>query len=41
MYIAKEQQAHRYRKQTSGHQWGEGSGGHVRSMRFKNISCYV
>lgn len=26
MYIAKEQQAHRFRKQTNGHQWGEGEG---------------
>ena len=25
MYIAKEKQTHRYRKQTSGYQWEEGS----------------
>ena len=24
MYIAKQKQTHRYRKLTSGHQWGEG-----------------
>ena len=26
MYIVKQKQTHRYRKQTSGYQWGEGRG---------------
>ena len=27
MYITKQKQTHRHREQTSGYQWGEGSGG--------------
>ena len=30
MYVAKQKQTHRYRKQTSGYQWGEGRGAGAR-----------
>ena len=35
MYITKQKQTHRHRKQTSGYQWGEERGeGQIRGMRL-------
>ena len=39
---AKQKQTHRYRKQTSGYQWGKGRWvGHIRGMGLENINHYV
>ena len=42
MYVAKQKQTHRYRKQTSGYQRGEEKArGQVRGRRLRNINYYV
>ena len=42
MYIAKQKQTHRFRKQTSQYQWGEGTGeGHNRVMELINTNYSV
>ena len=42
MYITKQRQTHRYRKQTSGYQRGEGRGeGQGRDMRLRDTYPYV
>ena len=42
MYIAKQKQTHRYRKQTRGYQWGEGRvEGQVWDMGLKDTNCYI
>lgn len=42
MYIAKEKQTHRFRKQCSGYQWGAGKGqGKIRDMGFRNTNYYT
>ena len=42
MYIAKQKQTHRYRKQTSGYQWGEGRGEEqVKGMGLRDTNYYV
>ena len=41
MYIAKQKQTDRYRKQTSAYQWEEGRGeGHVRSNGLRGANYY-
>ena len=38
----KQKQTHRYREQSSGCQWGEGSGqGYDRGMRFRDTNYYA
>ena len=42
MYIAKQKQTHRYRKQISGYQWTEGSeAGQGRDMGLRNTNYCV
>ena len=42
MYIAKQKQTHRYRKQTSGYQWEEGRvEGQNRGMGLRDTNYYV
>ena len=42
MYIVKQKQTHRYRKQTSGYQCKEGSGeGQVRGMGLRDTNYHV
>ena len=42
MYVAKQEQAHRYRKQTSGYQWGEGRGkGQDRGKGLRDTNYYL
>ena len=42
MYITKQKQTHRYGKQTSGYQWGEGRGeGQARGRGLRDTNCYV
>ena len=42
MYTAKQTQGHRYRKQTSGYQWGERRGkGQDRGIRLRDTNYYV
>ena len=42
MSIAKQKQTHRYRKQTTIHQWGDGRGeGQDRGMGLRGINYHV
>ena len=42
MYRTKQKQIHRYRKQTSGYQWGEGrKEGQVKGMGLRDTNYYV
>lgn len=42
MNITKKKQTHRYREQTSGYQWGEGSGeGQYRARRVKGTNLCI
>ena len=42
MYIIKQKQTHRYREQTSGYQWGEGSRERQdRGMGLRDTNYYV
>ena len=42
MYIAKQNQTQRYRKQTGGYQWGEERGeGQDRGMRLGDTNYYL
>ena len=39
MYTAKQKQTHKYRKQTSVYQWGEGNReGHIRDMGLRDTN---
>ena len=40
--LSKREKTHKYRRQTSGYQWREGSReGHVRGMRLRDTNHYV
>ena len=42
MYVAKEKQTHRSRKQSSGYQWRERRGQwEIRYKGFRNANCYT
>ena len=42
MYIAKQKQTHRYRKQASGYQWAEGRmEGREEGMRLRDTNYYI
>ena len=42
MYITKQKQTYRYRRQTSGYQWGEERGeGKKRDMGLRDTNYYV
>ena len=41
MYIAKQKQTRRYRKQDGGYQWEEGKGGQDRDMGLRDLNYYA
>ena len=42
MYVTKQKQSHRYRKQPNGYPWGEGRGrGNTRGMGLRDTNYYV